>query len=107
MSYLFTNVIFVLFIIYFLRTNIHGLHMLQLEHYYKDRYLKWMKENSRIVFNFKKIVLLLISSAVFLFGYVKIAIVLTIITYILFIITIPYKKAKKPFVITKRVKRQF
>ena len=107
MSYLKINVIFVLFLFYFLGTNRKGLHILQLEHYYKDRYLKWMKQNIGTVFEFKKIVLLVISSALILSKYRVVGFVLTIITYILLFLTIPMKKEKKPFVVTKRVKRQF
>lgn len=106
MSYWLINIIFTLFIIYFLRVNRHGLHMFQLEHYYKDRYINWMKQNIKTVFNLKKIVLLVISSIVLLINK-KIGAILTIITFLLLIITLPRKKEKKPFVITKRVKRQF
>ncbi len=107
MSYLKINLIFILFLFYFLRINRKGLHILQLEHYYKDRYLKWMKQNINVVFDIKKIILLLISSIILaLKGYENIGVALTIATYILLWITIPLKKEKKPFVVTKRVKRQ-
>ena len=69
MSIYLSNLILILFIIYLYRTNRHGLHILQLEHYYTDRYVKWMKENSNNVFNMKKIGLLLISSIVFALGF--------------------------------------
>ncbi len=107
MSYLKINIVFVLFLFYFLRTNRKGLHILQLEHYYKDRYIKWMRDNTNIVFDIKKIFLLLISSVVLGLKYEKIGFILTIISYILLFLTIPMKKEKKPFVVTKRVKRQF
>lgn len=107
MTYYLINIIFILFLIYFLRTNRHGLHMFQLEHYYKDRYIKWMKENSKEIFNIKKIILLLISSIIFLVRYETIGIVLTVLTYILLNFTIHRRKEKKAFIITKRVKRQF
>ena len=81
--------------------------MLQLEHYYKDRYIKWMKQNINTVFDVKKVILLFISSVILVLGYEKIGFVLTVITYLLLFITIPMKKEKKPFVVTKRVKRQF
>jgi UDP-N-acetylmuramoyl-tripeptide--D-alanyl-D-alanine ligase len=81
--------------------------MLQLEHYYKDRYIKWMKENFKTIFDIKRIGLLLISSIILLLGYNKIAITLTIITYLLLNFTFYRKKEKKAFVVTKRVKRQF
>lgn len=105
MSYIKINSIFVLFTIYFLMSNRRGLHIMQLEHYYKDRYLKWIKENKSEVFNIKKIILLLISSIVIILNE-NIGVILTILTYLLIIIMFPRKKEKKPFVITKRVKRQ-
>ena len=107
MSYLTVNLIFILFLLYFLRTNRKGLHILQLEHYYKDRYIKWMKQNVNLVFDIKKIILLLISSIILVLNnYETVGVILTVITYILLFITIPMKKEKKPFVVTKRVKRQ-
>ena len=107
MSYYLTNITLLLFIVYFYKTNRHGLHILQLEHYYTDRYIKWLKENKKLVFNVKKIVLLAISAVLFLCGYITVAYVLTMITYLLFIFTLNRKKEKKPFVITSRVRRQF
>ena len=107
MSYLQINIVFVLFLLYFLRTNRKGLHMLQLEHYYKDRYIKWMKENVKTVFDINKIILILVSTLVLAWNYTTLGFVLTVITYCLIFITIPMSKEKKPFVVTKRVKRQF
>lgn len=106
MSYLKINSIFVLFIFYFMMSNRRGLHIMQLEHYYKDRYLKWLKNNKQEVFDMKRIALLIISSIV-IFINENIGVALTIITYLLLILTFPRKKEKLPFVITKRVKRQF
>ena len=107
MSYYLTNIVLILFIYYFCKVNRHGLHMLQLEHYYTDRYVKWMKENRKAIFSIKKIVLLLISSIVFLLGFNEVAYVLTMIAYLTLIFTLQRKKEKKPFVITPRVRRQF
>ena len=106
MSYLKINSIFILFIFYFMMSNRRGLHIMQLEHYYKDRYLKWLKNNKQEVFDTKRIALLIISSIV-IFINENIGVALTIITYLLLILTFPRKKEKLPFVITKRVKRQF
>jgi UDP-N-acetylmuramoyl-tripeptide--D-alanyl-D-alanine ligase len=106
MSYWLINIIFVLFLMYFLRANRHGLHMLQLEHYYKDRYLKWMKENSKEIFRRNRIILLLIASLV-LFLDAKIGTILSIVTYLVFNLVFYRKKEKKAFVVTARVKRQF
>lgn len=106
MSYYLTNVVLILFIIYFCKTNRHGLHIFQLEHYYLDRYLKWIKENIKTTFNVTKIMLLLISSMIFLYN-VKIGYIVTILAYIVLILTTKKKKEKKQFVVTSRVKRQF
>ena len=72
MSYWVINLIFVLFLFYFVRTNRQGLHIFQLEHYYKDRYLKWVKQNRNVVFNIKKIALIVISALILMFKYIKI-----------------------------------
>lgn len=81
--------------------------MLQLEHYYTDRYVKWMKENLQITFNIKKTALLLISSIVFGLGFIKAGYIITIISYITLILLFQKNKEKKPFVKTARVKRQY
>ena len=107
MSVILNNFVLILFIIYFYRTNRHGLHILQLEHYYTDRYVKWMQKNSKNIFNVKKIGMLIISSIVLGLGFNKIGYALTIITYLVLIFTLKKRKEKKPFVITARVKRQF
>ena len=107
MSIYLSNLILILFLIYIYRTNRHGLHILQLEHYYTDRYVKWMKENSNITFNVKKIGLLFISSIVFGLGFFMAGYVVTIIAYITLILSFHKNKEKKPFVKTARVKRQY
>lgn len=107
MSIYLSNLILILFLIYIYRTNRHGLHILQLEHYYTDRYVKWMTENSNITFNVKKIGLLFISSIVFGLGFFMAGYVVTIIAYITLIISFHKNKEKKPFVKTARVKRQY
>ena len=60
MSYYLTNLVLVLFIIYFCKTNRKGLHIFQLEHYYQDRYVKWLRDNNDQTFNFNKLALLFI-----------------------------------------------
>ena len=107
MSIFLSNVVLILFIIYFYRTNRHGLHILQLEHYYTDRYAKWMQENSKTIFSVRKIGMLVISSIIFGLGFNTLGYILTIITYITLIFTLKKRKEKKPFIVTARVKRQF
>ena len=105
MSYLKINSVFILFIMYYLMVSRRGLHIMQLEHYYKDRYIKWIKNNLSEAFDLKRIALLTISSVV-LFINENVGVVLTILTYFILIAMFPRKKEKKPFVVTKRVKRQ-
>ena len=53
-----------LFLIFSYKKVRHGLHILQLENYYNDRYLVWMQKNLKTVFNFKVLGLLLISAII-------------------------------------------
>ena len=50
----------ILILAYFYRITRHGLHILQLENYYLDRYVVWMKRYFNKVLNIKTILLLLI-----------------------------------------------
>ncbi len=106
MSYYLTNLVLFLFIIYFYKTNRKGLHIFQLEHYYQDRYAKWLRDNKNQTFNFNNLALLFISSAILAFntriGYVALA-----LTYLVLIFSVKKKKEKKAFVVTARVKRQY
>ena len=106
MSYYLTNLVLFLFIIYFYKTNRKGLHIFQLEHYYQDRYAKWLRDNTNQTFNFNNLALLFISSAILAFN-VKIGYLVMILTYLVLIFSVKKKKEKKAFVITARVKRQY
>ena len=107
MSIYLSNLILILFLIYIYRTNRHGLHILQLEHYYKDRYVKWMKENANTIFDVKKVGLLFLSSLIFGLGFIKAGYIVTIVTYVTLILSFHKNREKKPFVKTARVKRQY
>ena len=52
------NCSLILILIYFYRITRHGLHILQLENYYVDRYASWMKRCVKKVLNIKTIVVL-------------------------------------------------
>ena len=54
------NICLVLFMVYFYKRNRHGLHILQLENYYNDRYAKWMWQNKNKICNVKNIVLFIL-----------------------------------------------
>ena len=53
-----------LFLIFAYKKVRHGLHILQLENYYNDRYLVWMKKNVKTVFDIRVIGLLVISAII-------------------------------------------
>ena len=106
MSYYLTNLVLFLFIIYFYKTNRKGLHIFQLEHYYQDRYAKWLRDNKNQTFNFNNLALLFISSAILAFN-IKIGYLALVLTYLVLIFSVKKKKEKKAFVVTARVKRQY
>ena len=68
------NLSLVFFVFYFIKKNRHGLHILQLESYYNDRYLGWIKKNLTQVFNLKHIVLLVLPLIVLLINYTEYAV---------------------------------
>lgn len=101
------NVSLLLFLVYFYKKVRHGLHILQLENYYNDRYATWMNQNIKLVFDIKVIGLMAIPIVLFLIGYSKFAFYLNIIAYLVLILTTKRKKEKKPFVTTARIKRMY
>ena len=54
------NFSLILILVYFYKITRHGLHILQLENYYVDRYVVWMKRYIKKVINIKKIILLIV-----------------------------------------------
>lgn len=106
MNRVFINAILILFIVFFYLKNRHGLHILQLENYYNDRYIVWMKKNLSKIFNIKMIGLFLISSIVAYIN-INIGLILSCLTYILLIFNHKRNKEKKPFVVTIRIKRMY
>ena len=93
----------------------HGLHMVQLENYYLDRYAVWMKRNIRRVLSIKTIFVLCIGIALFVLSMWKSDIeALKYVSYgyeilaILFLI-LSFKKTKekKAFVVTSRIIRVY
>lgn len=104
---LFINICLALFVVYFYKKIRHGLHILQLENYYNDRYSYWMKINLKTVLSVRVIGLMVIPIVLFAFGKTKIAFALEIIAYLCLIFTSKRKKEKKPFVVTSRIKRMY
>lgn len=101
------NISLILFFIYFYKKNRHGLHILQLENYYNDRYLAWMKNNISMILDIKVIVLMIIPIILILLNKISIAFALEILAYCCLIITSKKKKEKKPFVVTSRIRRMY
>jgi UDP-N-acetylmuramoyl-tripeptide--D-alanyl-D-alanine ligase len=97
----------ILFAIYFYKKNRQGLHILQLENYYNDRYAVWLKNNVNLIFDLKVVGLMVIPVAVMLAGYYTSGLWLNIVAYLTLILTMKKRKEKKPFVVTSRIKRMY
>ena len=104
---LLANINLLLFFIYFYKKVRHGLHILQLENYYNDRYAAWMKNNVKTVFDIKVAGLMILPIVVFLMGKTEIAFTINFLAYMLLIAVTRKKKEKKPFVVTARIKRMY
>ena len=101
------NINLLLFFVYFYKKVRHGLHILQLENYYNDRYAAWMKNNIKTVFDVKVAGLMILPIVVFLLGKTEIAFTINFLAYLVLIITTRRKKEKKAFVVTARIKRMY
>lgn len=104
------NFSLILILVYFYRVTRHGLHILQLENYYIDRYAVWMKRYFNKVVNIKVIMLLLIPTIlIFIQNDVinKVGLVLEILVLLYLILSFKRKQEKKPFVVTARIKRVY
>lgn len=104
------NFALVLILVYFYKITRNGLHILQLENYYVDRYAVWMKRYIKTVVNIKVIVLLLIPIVCFalnnqIVNYIGFAVEILALIYL--IIITKKKKEKKAFVVTARIKRVY
>ena len=105
------NFSIVLILIYFYKITRHGLHILQLENYYIDRYAVWMKKNIKKVLNIKKTILLIIPIICFLIINMKnliyVGYAIEILVFVYLILTTKRAKEKKPFVVTARIRRVY
>ncbi len=104
------NCSLILILIYFYRITRHGLHILQLENYYVDRYASWMKRCVKKVLNIKTIVILLVPTVLFMINTevpTKIAFAIEIIGLLYLIFSFKREKEKKAFVVTARIKRVY
>lgn len=104
------NLSLILILVYFYKITRHGLHILQLENYYIDRYAVWMKRYIKKVINIKKIVLLIIPIICFIINKevsIIIGFAIEIFVLLYFIFTTKKQKEKKAFVVTARIKRVY
>ena len=101
------GLILILFLIYFYKKIREGLHILQLENYYNDRYLVWMRRYIQKVLNIKVIGLLLIPFLLLILNFNYIAVIANIIIYLILIATSKKPKEKKAFVVTARIRRMY
>lgn len=96
-----------LFLVFFYKRAREGLHILQLENYYNDRYLSWMKRYVKKVINVKTIIFLLTPIIMLTCNFNIPGLILNIIVYIILIATSKREKEKKAFVVTKRIRRMY
>ena len=102
-KYILINLLYIFSFIYLIYKSRHAYHMLQLESYKNERYIKWIKKNKVVKI---KELLLIIPSIIIFFNF-NIGIIINIV-YILFLILIKEKHTeKKPLVITPRIKRMY
>lgn len=104
------NLSLILILVYFYKITRHGLHILQLENYYIDRYAVWMKRYIKKVINLKKIILLIIPIIGFIINKeisIIIGFVVEIFVLLYLIFTTKKQKEKKAFVVTARIKRVY
>jgi UDP-N-acetylmuramoyl-tripeptide--D-alanyl-D-alanine ligase len=101
------NFSLILILVYFYRITRHGLHILQLENYYTDRYIVWMKRYIKKVINIKTIILLIIPIVFMILNLDKIAFCLEILFLLYLIVSFKKQKEKKAFVVTARIRRVY
>ncbi len=107
MQSIFVSLNLFLFLIFFYKIAREGLHILQLENYYNDRYVVWMKRCRKKVWNISNIVLLAIPIILLIFRYDIFALVINIFVYLILIATSKRAKEKKAFVVTSRIRRMY
>lgn len=97
----------ILFLIFFYKRAREGLHILQLENYYNDRYAVWMKRYIKKVLDIKVIILLLIPIVLLILNINTVALALNLLVYSFLIVTSKKTKEKKAFVVTSRIRRMY
>ena len=110
MEIILVNFILILILVYFYKIARHGLHILQLENYYVDRYIVWMKRYINKVVNLKTILLLLVPTLLLIMSnFIEISnfswLILEILVLLYLIISFKKPQEKKAFVVTARIRR--
>lgn len=102
-QYILLNIFYILSLIYILIESKHLFHMLQLESYKNERYIKWIKNNTTI--KIKELILLI--PTITIFFNLKIGLIINII-WLLILITFRNRYTqKKPLIYTSRIKRMY
>ncbi len=103
MNYILINLFLITLFVYYLKKLRHGFHILQLESYKNERYQNWMKKNKEL----KAREILLFLPIILIFINPTIAFSIGIIIAILLYFSRDIYHEKKPFVVTKRIKRMY
>ncbi len=102
-NFILLNILIISIYIYIYYKSRHAYHMLQLESYKNERYIKWIKNNKTI--KIKELVLL-IPSIILIFN-MNLGLIINVIwIFVLFLGRDKYIE-KKPLVITSRIKRMY
>ena len=102
-NYILLDILVIISYIYLLYKSKHAYHMLQLESYKNERYIKWIKNNKTI----KIKELILIIPSIIMFFYFKIGLIINIIWALILILFKNKYTEKKPLVVTARIKRMY
>ena len=102
-KYILLNLFYIFSFICLLYKSKHAYHMLQLESYKNERYIKWIKNNKTIKI---KELILIIFAIITVFNF-KLGIIINTAYLLLLILFKDKYTAKKPLVITARIKRMY
>ena len=102
-NYILLNTFIIFSYIYLLYKSKHAYHMLQLESYKNERYIKWVKNNKTIKI---KELILIIPSIILFFNF-KLGLIINIIWSLILILFKNKHTEKKPLVVTARIKRMY
>ena len=102
-NYILLNTFIIFSYIYLLYKSKHAYHMLQLESYKNERYIKWVKNNKTIKI---KELILIIPNIILFFNF-RLGLIINIIWLLVLILFRNKYTEKKPLVVTARIKRMY